>query len=252
MLTSPLLGSDHLDLLVSAGFAYGVVVTDPTTAAFSRPGDLVSVRSGTDIGRRLQLQNTAGHELALRSGHIRLVDRGPTRPYDYTGVAAADLDPVEILKACQAYEHLCQASPDWSNSYARRYVTALTAAAVRRLPGYAQAPWSWTRPETRFGPAIGLSGDWQPSIEDLKWVDWATLVDEWSQARLIVVTIDVVDDFPAVPSRPSVVVLARQEIPDRLWPAVENLKPEAVVFYPAGEPWLRDQLQAGLLTAVAS
>ena len=234
-------GQDHLDLLVAAGFAYGLVA-DPTSTAFGRSGSFFAARSTTEIGRILQQQNQASLDWLSRCGRLRLADRGQRPLYVHEPVAASHIVPVEVLKACQAFEHACQPAPGWQASRARQYVVALTAAAVRRLPGYAEAPWVWTRPPNRSGPPIAYGASWRPPIDGLLWVDEDDLMDQWHTARLVVVTVDVAATLPALPSRPALFVLTRQEIPDETWPAVEGLAPECIVFYPVAAPWLSERL----------
>lgn len=235
-------GQDHLDLLVAAGLTYRLVA-DPTSHAFGQAGSFFSARSANEIGRLLQQQNQASLDWLSRLGRARLADRGHRPPYVYEPVAARHIVPVEVLKACQAFEHACQPAPGWPGSRARQYVAALTAAAVRRLPGYAEAPWLWVRPPSRSGPPIAYGAAWRPAIEGLLWVSQDRLVEQWHTARLVVVTVDVAAILPALPSRPALFVLTRQEIPDEVWPAVEGLGPEGIVFYPVAEPWLSERLR---------
>lgn len=240
-------GQDHLDLLVAAGFSYGLV-TNQASAAFALGTNLFAARSANDIGRILQQQNQASLDWLSRCGRLRLADRGQRPPYVYAPVEPSHIVPIEVLKACQAFEHACQQAPGWPASRAREYITALTAAAVRRLPGYADAPWLWTRPPSRSGPPIAYGASWRPSIEGLLWVDEPDLIEQWRTARLVVVTLEVASALPALPPRPDLLVLTRQEIPDNAWPAVEALAPECIVFYPVAEPWLSERLRPQIST----
>lgn len=233
---------DHLDLLVAAGLAYNLVA-DVTVAASGRSGGFFAGRPATEIGRILQQQNQASLGWLSRRGRLRLADRGPQPPYVFTPVSSGHLIPVEVLKACQAFEHACQPSPSWPGSPARQYITALTAAAIRRLPGYAEAPWLWTRPPNRSGPPIAFGASWRPAIDGLTWVGEDELIESWAAARVVVVTVDVVATLPVLPARPALYVLTRQEIPDKTWLAVEALAPECILFHPVAEPWLSDRLR---------
>ena len=248
MLSSLLLPVDHLDLLVSAGRAWDVTA-NAVTGAFTARRDMIEIRAADDLGELLQQQNVDAVSFLARSGRTSIAERQHPRPYRHVPVRPELLDPVEVLKACQAYEHSCAASPGWASSKARRFVAGLTTAAVRRLPGFAAAPWTWTRPATRTGPAIAVGGPWRPTVEHLEWRELDTLAHEWGAARLVVVTLDVVTALPAsLERRPDVFVLTRQEISDDVWPTLLDLEPEAVLFYPACHSWLAARLSVDLVT----
>lgn len=251
MLTSSLLPADHLDLLISAARTWKVAA--PTSAvatfgrAFSTPRDLSEVRVADELGELLQQQNVDALTFLARSGRTTLSERLRPRPYRHVPVRADLLDPVEVLKACQAYEHSCAASPGWASSRARRFVTGLITAAVRRLPGFAAAPWTWTRPDTRTGPAIGVAGTWRPAVDHLAWREPGALTEDWSTARMVVLTVDAVAALPAsLERRPDVFVLTGEAISDALWPALLDLEPEAILFYPACRAWLDERLRLDL------
>ena len=55
--------------------------------------------------------------------------------------AAQDLAPVAILKAIDGYEYQCCERPDWRDSEAYAFCTALRGAAIKDLPGYEAARW---------------------------------------------------------------------------------------------------------------
>lgn len=250
MLSSSLLPADHLDLLISAAQAWDVtinVASVTTSDAFTTPRARSGGRAADELGELLQQQNVDALSFLAGTGRTPLVERRQPRPYRHLPVRPDLLDPVEVLKACQAYEHACAASPGWASSRARRFVGGLTTAAVRRLPGFAAAPWTWTRPATRTGPAIGVGGSWRPSVEHLEWREVDALVQDWSAARLVVLTLDVLTAVPAsLERRPDVFVLTRQEISEEAWPALLDLEPEAVLFYPACRPWLDARLRVDL------
>lgn len=248
MLSSSLLPADHLDLLISAAQAWDVTINAAsltTSEAFSTPTGLSGARAD-ELGELLQQQNVDALSFLARAGQTSLVESRP-RPYRHLPVRPDLLDPVEVLKACQAYEHSCAASPGWASSRARRFIGGLTTAAVRRLPGFATAPWTWTRPASRTGPAIGAAGSWRPAVEHLEWREIDTLVQDWSSARLVVLTLEALSVLPAsLERRPDVFVLTRHEISDEAWPALLDLQPEAVLFYPACRPWLDARLRVDL------
>lgn len=48
---------------------------------------------------------------------------------------------VHIIKACHCYAYQACEHPGWEGSDAKELVSAIESHAVRRLPGYADAPW---------------------------------------------------------------------------------------------------------------
>jgi hypothetical protein len=50
--------------------------------------------------------------------------------------------PVCVLKLCDGYEYQCSESPRYNASEACDIVRRVRGHAIRRLPGYDEAPWS--------------------------------------------------------------------------------------------------------------
>ncbi len=239
--TSALLGTDHLDLLVTAA-CHWRILTSRTAAAFSRAEAHLVVAGATEAGRMLQQENLAAIRWYSDRGRGRLVDRLVPEPYAYTEVDR--LDPVEVIKACHAAEAACEAAPGWGGSTARRLLTALVTAASYRLEGYADAPWIWTRPARRSGPPIAVGDAWRPALPGVTWVDVDQVAERWQEASLVIVTSDVAAQLPTtLPPRAGVFLLAAHEPVDEVWQAIIALDDQAVVmFWPTCEPWLREQL----------
>lgn len=232
---------DHLDLLVSACVRYGLLVSS-TTAAFSpAAADASTVASPTAAGRLLLEENLAA--LRWRHGRGRGALHLPDDQLHYDHRPVDRLEPVEVVKAGHAYQHLAVDSPGWSGSAARRLVDAVVHAATERLPGYAEAPWHWTRPPARPGPPVGLRGEWTPVDRGVVWVRPGELAQRWDEAALVVLTVDALDELPAgLPARPGVYLCAPGTVDDEHWPAVTQLQPDVVVLVPAGRAWLLEQL----------
>lgn len=65
------------------------------------------------------------------------------RPFRVTGFRTRedmDFSPVETIRAARHYADQAVHSPGWTRSHAACFIKALTEAAIRRLPGYAEAP----------------------------------------------------------------------------------------------------------------
>lgn len=180
--------------------------------------------------------------LAVRPRPLATSRPGLPRPHVYREADA--LDPVEVIKACHAYQHLCSSAPGWSGSTAHRLVAAIATAATHRLSGYAQAPWIWTRPQIRAGRPVALGRQWRPDLPGISWVDVAELTEAWQSASLIVVTTEAAADLPGgLPARGGLFLLANSDPPDQVWDAVAAVSPEAVLYWPVCDPWLADQVR---------
>ncbi len=238
--TSATLGTDHLDLLVTAA-CHWRILTSRTAAAFSRAEAHLVVAGATEAGRMLQQENLAAIRWYADRGRGRLADRLVPQPYTYTEVDR--LDPVEVIKACHAAEAACQAAPGWSGSTAKRLLVAIVTAATYRLEGYADAPWNWTRPARRSGPPIAVGSHWRPELPGVTWVDVDEVAQQWASASLVIITSDVAAQLPTLPPRAGVFLLAAHEPVDEVWQAIIALDDQAIVmFWPTCEPWLREQL----------
>ncbi len=75
-----------------------------------------------------------------KSVNARYKESHPEHGFEYD-LSAPMLTPVEVLKACDCITYQ---SGEWSGfkgSEAERAVQDIKQAAVRRLPGYEEAPW---------------------------------------------------------------------------------------------------------------
>ncbi len=240
--TSATLGSDHLDLLITAA-CHWRILTSRTAAAFSRAEAHLVVAGATEAGRMLQQENLAAIRWHADRGRGRLADRMVPEPYTYTEVDR--LHPVEVIKACHAAEAACEASPGWAASTAKRLLAAIVIAATYRLEGYADAPWHWTRPERRSGPPIAVGGQWRPELPGVTWVEPGEVSKHWHEAALVIITSDVAAQLPTLPPRAGVFLLAAHQPTDDVWQAIIALDDQAIVmFWPTCEPWLLQQLAA--------
>lgn len=245
---TPVLTDDHIDLLVSAATNWRLLAS-PTTAAFAQSAleRHVVVASSTQAGRMLRSENTAAVRWLSDHGRTRLVDRGPVDTYTHHGVET--IDPVEVIKAAHSAQAACKDSPTWSSSPTARLLAALITAATHRLPGYADAPWSWTRPQLRSGRSVGvaLPQSSPPSVPGLTWVTPDQVREHWADAPLVVIRCDAAEAVAAdLPSRSGVFVLSfdGQEDANQVWEAVSGLHmPALALLWPSCQPWLAQQLR---------
>ncbi|MFE5339670.1 hypothetical protein ACFQ80_05595 [Isoptericola sp. NPDC056578] len=240
--TSPTLTNDHIDLLVTAA-ARWQILTDPTTAAFA--GDHHLGLTPTQAGQQLRQENLAATAHLADQGSLKpadLVDPGP-----YTHEPIQHVDPVEVIKAVHAAQHACAPSPRWQHGTARKLLTAVATAATYRLPGYADAPWLWTRPQRRTGMPLGIAtGDDYPPIPGLQWhAPGEQLHDLWAKAPLVLITPAAALELPAdLAARSGVFILTTTETQAKIWLAVRDLKMQTgVLHWPTCEPWLTGQLR---------
>lgn len=245
---TPVLTDDHLDLLISAAAAWGLIAS-PTRAAFTpsspRERELLQA-TASQAGMLLRRQNLAGLQWLADRGRSRLVDRPPLTAGDYQHRPVEHLVPVEVIKAAHAAEASCHSNPGWSTSTARRLLQGTMTAAAHRLAGYDTAPWLWTRPQRRRGRPIGirLAEENCPTIPGLEWTDPAVGQQRWDDAQIVLVTPAAALNLPAnLPSRPGVFVFVVDENHNRVWESLSTLEMQTLaVFWPAGRGWLLAQL----------
>lgn len=244
---SPALTDDHIDLIISAAVRWHIL-TPRTRAAFSQsPGEThVLVATATEAGRQLREANRTAIGWLVDKGRARLVDCVGVQE-DYVHKPVETLHPIEVIKAVHAAQNACRHSPTWAKSPAQRLLDAVVTSATHRLEGYADAPWSWTRPRRRGGAPIGVvaAGQSPPAVPGLDWVSPQHARDTWNSAALVLVTVGAARELPAdLPARSGVFVLAEQEDHNQVWESLTALEMEALVlFWPACQQWLADQMQ---------
>lgn len=265
-MTDRVLGDDHIDLLISAALRWRVLGST-TTAAFSshasttHPGTAhpslesrILTLTATQAGRAIRGQNGRAILRLLQQGLIPMSERITLSGYDHTPVET--IDALEVLKAVQAARELCQASPDWDSSPARRLLEVLADSATCRLPGYAVAPWHWTRPERHRLGVVGIctAGDGHPDIAQVHWVDVEQAGEVWDQAAIVLVSVPAALKLPVgLASRPGVHILTGDPIGnDQVWAAVTVVGQQALILsWPHCQAWLAE-LIASLPQPVAS
>jgi len=65
---------------------------------------------------------------------------GKAPTYKFKGVRILP-DALAMLKACNCYEYQAGENDDWEQSVAYKIVNAIKEHAIRKLPGYDDAPW---------------------------------------------------------------------------------------------------------------
>lgn len=223
--------TDHIELLTTAASSWRVIVPKPVAA--------LSAGSGLFP---LSPQQTADLLLAQRT--LATGVAGPT-PYQFQPVTA-HIEPVQIIKAVHAFEHMCEHLPAWPTAPVRKLLESLGRAAAERLPGYSDAAWDWTRRCSPAGPPVGVGAEWRPDIEGLVWHDIGVSQSTWLDARLVVVTAEALPLLRMMPKRASVFVLGQcpgGELPD-LWSG--EVEVSQLLWWPECEPWLTEQLASDL------
>ncbi len=233
-----LASNDVLDLLVSAAARFGLLLSE-TTAAFTGPEVPGVVGTPTEACRLLLEENLAA--LRWRTSRGRLPVEVEQLHHVHRPVAR--FEPVEVIKTAHAYQRLAADSHGWAGSAAHHLVDAIVLAATRRLPGYAETDWAWTRPPPRDGAPVGLRRSWIPVERGVTWLTPTALGQRWDDAALVVLAVDALADIPdRLAPRPGVYLCALGGVHDTQWPAITRLRPDVLVLLPAGRDWLLAQL----------
>lgn len=238
-----MLSVDHVDLLITAATRWDVLVSPSRHALAATSLQLVAGEPDA-LGRQLLVANVESlRRQPAKPALDRLAATLRVPAYRFIPVETP-LVPLEVIKAAQAAEHLCGAAPHWHGSAPARLLIGVKEAATHRLDGYSAAPYLWQRPARRSGLPIGYGAEWRPDVDGLEWVERPHLVQRWTNARMIVLTADVVDDLPpALPARSGIVVLQSEQTPGVSWASLNSSPAGHVVFWPTAEAWLLEQLQ---------
>jgi len=98
-------------------------------------------------GAAMLAENIASVKSLYRDSDFDLLPGPAPTPdpdqYEWTEFGAA-LTIVEALKAIESYEYQSNEHPDWSGSGSAAFCNRLRATLVSYLPGYEEAPWTWT------------------------------------------------------------------------------------------------------------
>jgi|SRR5664279_923341 len=238
---SQILGTDHLDLLVSASSAWGVLTSSAGSALSMHSSQLVTA-SRTTAGRLLQAANM---ESVLRQRVISVTDRLAilAKPALYEFREVDHLSPVEVIKAAHAADHLCSLSPNWADGTGSRLLKSIVTAATHRVDGYAAAPYRWTRPRVRSGDAVAVGGAWRPDLPGFTWIDVDEVATHWDTARLLLVTTEVVGEIPVgLPPRSGIFTLESRGPSTETWTHLSVAGPAPLLFWPVCQDWLADQV----------
>ncbi|MCI1218483.1 hypothetical protein [Bifidobacterium crudilactis] len=130
---------EHLNVMVHALRTYTPDGTVWLTRHAPSPPVKLDLDHDSDldrIGQILRDENTHAVNQRHNKDDVVFHQHHPPRHDDWT--------PVQVLKATLAYQSQACTSTRWECSDAKQLCEQLLYAAIRRLDGYAQAPWMIT------------------------------------------------------------------------------------------------------------
>lgn len=125
-----LLSNYHLSVLGRAAAAAKTIVEDPRTYR--------DLHKAKVFAQLLYEEN-------VRSVRYRYEESDTTYPRGMAfdeRVMDGDLDPVQILKACQSYHYQSCETDDYRQTEAWKIVDNIINAFIQALPGYKEAQWA--------------------------------------------------------------------------------------------------------------
>ena len=139
----------HIDALVTAGLWLPIPngplrwfhpEIDPTRSYHEQAGNQRQLTRETTgrVGAMLWAEN-------MYSFNARYKEEGWEEPYVFAELPGTP-DPVAVLKMISCYEYQSCEHVEWRRSEAHQFCDALRLAAIRRLPGYDEAPWEAKSP----------------------------------------------------------------------------------------------------------
>lgn len=82
-----------------------------------------------------------------RSVNYRYQEQTEARRFQHV-MLNRSFSPIEIVSLCHGYIYQACEHPEWQESEARAIVRALRERSIRRVEGYADAPWTISDKET--------------------------------------------------------------------------------------------------------
>jgi len=147
-LSAYIVDHDHIDALLSYGIEHKVryVVRDPNAACIE-----ITETNATEIGRIMLDENERsvrhrypGSDVDDLPGSIGQ-DAAKYKFKRWPALVA--LPAMTILKACDGFDYQANETENYEQSLAATIIRAIRGYAIRRLPGYDNAPgWSMHRP----------------------------------------------------------------------------------------------------------
>lgn len=135
-MSANVLDKTHFDAVLTAALAmirpgeqvYWFVASDSDNPNF------LTRETASRVGAVLLAEN-------VKSVNHRYSDDDPAPSYEFTRLRG-NPTPVQLLGMLHGYEYQACEHPDWRNSEAYAIVRRLERLAMRRLPGYDDAPWT--------------------------------------------------------------------------------------------------------------
>lgn len=139
-----ILGTDHIDYLVSAAVDAG---THQSGFGIYWDGERVEWHNADVVGAALLRENIASvsHRYADNgTGSLPGPIPNPV-PEDYVYLPFLKVDAAQVLKALDCYEYQSCEHPGWNDSEARRFCDVLRRRYASKMPGYEEALWEVDR-----------------------------------------------------------------------------------------------------------
>lgn len=215
------LPADTIDLIATAAIDFGVITARPGE---QRPQRLIRATAHR-IGTALYMRNRHRHP----SGYL-------FQPVE------TSLDIRDVIKACHAAQFAFSDTKDWNGCVEQQVVEAVAKAASMRIPGYANSPWLWRRPQEN---AIAYASQWHPNIDvdELRWVETtAELFTRWDSANLVFLAWDILTTLPALAPRPRVWTIAPADNAPEATELAARFSLEGALMWPQARAWLEQRV----------
>jgi hypothetical protein len=129
-----IVNDDTIDMLASAASLYNVTINLDADGARVLNGRTATAK----IAAMLHAEN-------VKSVNHKYGDTTPANGYEFTRVVAEAFTAVEVLRAASGLRYQSCEHPDYWTSDAAEILNVIERAAIRKLPGFDDAPREWTR-----------------------------------------------------------------------------------------------------------
>jgi hypothetical protein len=136
--------ADHIDCIITWAIQVKATYWNPETNIRTQ----ITRENATAIGTILLDQNIRSVVGRYEGSSPDFADRHKNNTYTFRPFNEP-LDGVTVLKQINCLDYQSCESEEWEQTLAWRILDGITAATVRKLPGYENAPWGISRTTQR-------------------------------------------------------------------------------------------------------
>lgn len=127
---------EHIQYLVNAAQDWNLYFSNPVFETVQKTAGPMSILKPDVVGQMLLDTNFR----SVNSRYGLTMESRPADKYEHYRRTTSP-NTVQVIKSIQCLQHQCSEAADWKDSAADRFLKALLAFAITKLPGYEAAIW---------------------------------------------------------------------------------------------------------------